>query len=58
MCIQLDILYNTDTFRHEKCGGAADINLAAFQHPDHSTPGTVLDAVSPAIRDFETYPVV
>lgn len=58
MCIQLNILHNTDAFRHEKCSGSADINLAAVQHPNHSTPGTVLVAISPAICGFETYPVV
>lgn len=58
MCIQLDVLHNIDTFRYEKCCSAADIDLPSFQHPDHSTPGTVLGAISPAICDFETYPII
>jgi len=56
MCIQLDVLHNTDTFWHEKCSGTGDINFTPFQHPDHSIPRTILSAISPVVRDFETYP--
>ena len=56
MCIQLYVLHNTNTFRHEKCGGTADINFTPFQHPNHSAPRTILSAISPVACDFETYP--
>jgi len=58
MCIQLDILHNTNSFWHEKCSGAANIDFASFQHSDHSAPGAILGAIPPAIRDFKTYSVV
>lgn len=58
MCVQLDVLHNTDTFRHEKCGGAADIDLTPIQHSDHSAPGAIFGAIAPAIRNIKTYPVI